>query len=340
MTFGQRSRGWGIGQNSNLGYNDRQRGGETPICPMPALTLRRCFPMADPMASRQRGQRRMPRVRGLLRCPHGGHFSHSDSRAFAESCAELSQRLITPNRKNLQGVRKDGCPSPGHPSLRTLEHEKEAFGTHRRSVSKGIGRIGVCSFSPAGTTAPTPGLLHPKSQICLAPAGMSRNAAGAWSRFRTTMCWGNVREAGSSGIMVDGEDCREIVARYLENGECASIRPPPRGGCRPKEEGLWLASAERVERAAGGVLRMAVDAGCRRGHPQRDWFFCGRWKVVLAATAERSPPPVAAPVAFLLQCIRLPLMAAPPPSRRGASSCRPSCSLHSWSSVGGSTSTA
>ncbi len=56
---------------------------------------------------------------------------------------------------------------------------------------------------------------------------------------------------GSSGIIVDGEDCREIVERYLENGECASIRPPPRGGCRPEEDGLWIASAARKERAAG-----------------------------------------------------------------------------------------
>ena len=63
-----------------------------------------------------------------------------------------------------------------------------------------------------------------------------------------------------SGIIVDVEDCREIVERDLENGEFASIRPPPRGGCRPEEDGLWIASAERKERAAGGVLRVAVDA--------------------------------------------------------------------------------
>ena len=75
---------------------------------------------------------------------------------------------------------------------------------------------------------------------------------------------------GSSGMIVDGEYGREIVERYLENGERASIRPPPRGGYRPEEDGLWIASAERKERAAGGVLRVAVGAGFRMVHPQRD----------------------------------------------------------------------
>ena len=126
------------------------------------------------------------------------------------------------------------------------------------------------------------------------------------------------KKFGSSGIIVDGADFREIMERYLENGECASILPPPRGGCRPEEDGLWIASAEWKERAAGGVLRGAVDAGFRMVHPQRDWFVSCRWKVVLAATANRSTPPVAAPAACLLPCIILPFMAAPPPSRRGA----------------------
>ena len=75
---------------------------------------------------------------------------------------------------------------------------------------------------------------------------------------------------GSSGIIVDGADGREIVERYLENGKRASIRPPPRGGCRPEEDGLWIASAERKERAAGGVLRVAVDVGFLMVHLRRD----------------------------------------------------------------------
>ena len=89
------------------------RNEQTPLCPMPSLTLRRCVPMADPMASRQHGQRRRPRARGLRRCPNDGHLSHSGFRASAESCTALSQRFIFRNRKNLQRVRKDGCPAPG-----------------------------------------------------------------------------------------------------------------------------------------------------------------------------------------------------------------------------------
>ena len=69
---------------------------------------------------------------------------------------------------------------------------------------------------------------------------------------------------------MDGADGREIVERYLENGKRASIRPPPRGGCRPEEDGLWIASAERKERAAGGVLRVAVDVGFLMVHLRRD----------------------------------------------------------------------
>ena len=46
---------------------DWQRGGkQTPICPMPSLTLRQSRPMVFPMAV-QRGQRQMPRVWGVRR---------------------------------------------------------------------------------------------------------------------------------------------------------------------------------------------------------------------------------------------------------------------------------
>jgi hypothetical protein len=70
------------------------------------------------------------------------------------------------------------APSPGHPSLRTVEHEEEAFGPHRRSVSAGIGEIGVCSLSPAGTIAPKSGMLHPKSQFSPAPCGQIESGGG------------------------------------------------------------------------------------------------------------------------------------------------------------------
>ena len=137
--------------------------------------------------------------------------------------------------------------------------------------------------------------------------------------------------------IVDGDDCREIEERYLENGECASIRPPPRGGCRPKEDGLWIARTERKERAAGGST--ACGRGCRLSHgPSAEGLILLlRCEVVLAATAARSTPPVAAPASCLLPCIRLPFMAAPPPLSEGGGACCPPCALHSWDSGGGST---
>ncbi len=109
-------------------------------------------------------------------------------------------------------------------------------------------------------------------------------------------------------------DCGEIFGEWSVRAHS----PPSERGVPP--EGRWLmdASAERKEKAAGGVLRVAVDTGFRMVHPQGDCFVCWRWKVVIAATADRSTPPVAAPAAWLLPFIRLPCMAAPPPSRRGA----------------------
>ena len=73
----------------------------------------------------QRGQRRTSRARHLRRCPHDGHFFHSDSRAFAESCAELTQPFIFLNRKNLQSVRKDGCPGCGASVLAHIGLQKK-----------------------------------------------------------------------------------------------------------------------------------------------------------------------------------------------------------------------
>ncbi len=115
---------------------------------MPALTLRRCFPMAHPMASQQRGQRRKPRVRGLRRCPHGGHFPHSASQGIRGiMCGVVPTLHLPESEQSSNACARTDAPPTGYPSLRTLEHEEEAFGTHRRSVSAGIGQIGVCFFS-------------------------------------------------------------------------------------------------------------------------------------------------------------------------------------------------
>jgi hypothetical protein len=45
------------------------------------------------------------------------------------------------------------APHPGHPSLRTLSAVEEAIGTHRRSVSGGIGQIGVFLLSNGNTSS-------------------------------------------------------------------------------------------------------------------------------------------------------------------------------------------
>ncbi len=86
---------------------------QTPICPMPTLTLRRCFPMTGPMASPTTRAATEASCPGPPSLPAQWTFFPFDSRAFAESCAELSQHFIFRNRKNLQCVRKDGCPGGG-----------------------------------------------------------------------------------------------------------------------------------------------------------------------------------------------------------------------------------
>ena len=95
--------------------------------------------------------------------------------------------------------------------------------------------------------------------------------------------------------------------------------PPSERGVPPGGRiGNGIVPPQQMERAAGGVLREAVDACVHLAHPQNSRFVRCRCGVALAATAKRSTPPVAAPAAFLLPCMDIPFMAAPPPSRRGA----------------------
>ena len=120
-----------------------------------------------------------------------------------------------------------------------------------------------------------------------------------------------------SGIMVDGEDCREIVERDLENGECASIRPPPRGGAARRKMvcGLRVRSGRKGRRgeywgwpwmqAFAWSIRREIDSfvgaggsrDCRDGRPQYS--------------------PRRGPCRLSFAMHPRPLMAAPPPSRRG-----------------------
>ena len=105
---------------------------------------------------------------------------------------------------------------------------------------------------------------------------------------------------------------------YSGHGLRASIRPPP---CRPEEgsaTGLCLRSKwkGRGGSTAGG-RRCMRPLGPSANFSIRSFCRCG---VALAATAERSTPPVTAPAVFLLPSMDIPFMAAPPPSRRGADS--------------------
>ena len=123
---------------------------------------------------------------------------------------------------------------------------------------------------------------------------------------------------GSSGILVDGNDDGVLVGQYSENGACASIPPLREGGAARWKEYSWIETSEQMKRAAGGVLRPAVDACCCMMHPQKACYVCCQCGIALGATAPRSTPPVAAPAACLLPGMNIPSMAAPPPSRRGA----------------------
>ena len=110
-----------------------------------------------------------------------------------------------------------------------------------------------------------------------------------------------------------------------------------RGGHRPTEHCDFLSGASSGRaRPPGGPCGRMVHGGPPGGRPlpgsrsmQKNEIHdavgripesCGHGPFSLRGrtTAKRSTPPVAAPAACLLPCIRLPFMAAPPPSRRGA----------------------
>ncbi len=124
--------------------------------------------------------------------------------------------------------------------------------------------------------------------------------------------------SGSSGIIVDGEDGRERE-EIFGAWRVREHSPPSERGVPPG--GRWLVDCECGADGKGGGGSTAGGRGCRLSHAPsaEELILLLRCEVVIAATADRSTPPVAAPAACLLPCIRLPFMAAPPPSRRGAS---------------------
>ena len=79
-------------------------------------------------------------------------------------------------------------------------------------------------------------------------------------------------------------------------GACASIRPPPRGGCRPVE-GMPVCGVSRADGKGGGGEYCGMPSG-KRLHCQAAKGLAG--KMALAAMAHRSTPPVAAPATCLL----------------------------------------
>jgi hypothetical protein len=116
-----------------------------------------------------------------------------------------------------------------------------------------------------------------------------------------------------------------------------AFAPPPRGGGPPG--GRWFVDCECGAEGKGGGGSTAGGPGCRLSHgpsAERLILLLALVEVVMGATADRSTPPVAAPVACLLPCIRFHSWPRHPPSE-GGGACRPSCSLHSWNSRGGST---
>ena len=97
----------------------------------------------------------------------------------------------------------------------------------------------------------------------------------------------SIQKLGSLGVIVDGEDGRESVERYLENGECASIPPLREGGAARWKDCQWdcafgangkggggsTAGSRRCMRPLGPSAKFLIrpsvrSRACRDGRPQ------------------------------------------------------------------------
>ena len=136
------------------------------------------------------------------------------------------------------------------------------------------------------------------------------------SRPQVSWRWKTCRKCGSSGIIVDGEGCREIVERYLENGKRASIPPLREGGAARRK----MACGLRVR--SGGKGRRGEYCGWPSRHASA-WIIHKGLEFLLPvesrACRDGIPQysPRRGPAACLFPVIDVPSMAAPPPSRRG-----------------------
>ncbi len=164
------------------------------------------------------------------------------SKSFVESCAELYQRSIFRNRKNLQRVRKDGCPGCG------------------ASV---LARIGLQKKKPLESMAEALAQASDKSEFVLAggahafPWNQSRHSpAPSRARLRP----GRVRRA------LLGHDRNTPCARPRRSAslpvESAPGPPGIRGGRRHFRRG----SASLPVEGAGGGSRFRATLRAERGN--------------------------------------------------------------------------
>ena len=93
------------------------KGDNTPICPMPALTLRQSFPMASPMASHNADSDGCPVPGTSVAARTMDIFPIPARRAFAEACKEFSPRFASRNRKN-----SSPCTQRRMPGASTVSH--------------------------------------------------------------------------------------------------------------------------------------------------------------------------------------------------------------------------
>ena len=116
---------------------------------MPALTLRQCGPSASSTAH-QCAQRRMPRMLGIRRCAHGEAFFRFRETKRLDNSVHACANDPLAGMGEMSIVRAaTEVPGSGHPLLSALWDARGlAIGKLCRSVSAGIGQIGVLSSSP------------------------------------------------------------------------------------------------------------------------------------------------------------------------------------------------
>jgi hypothetical protein len=142
--------------------------------------------------------------------------------------------------------------------------------------------------------------------------------------------------SASSGIIVDGEDCREIVERYLRMGSARAFAPLREGGAARRKMAcglrVWSGRKGRRGKYCGWLSMQAFAWSIRRG---MFFLLALESRDCRDGRPQYSPPSRPLPLVF---CHASAFHSWPrPPLSEGGGACRPSCSLHSWNSRGGST---